>query len=261
MLGLRNLYRAFEESRATARKRLTLAVTGDPPHAGDLARLLAAEGGADKNLARADVLLTAIRGGSGGVEVSVSGGAVEDDETFPLPAVTGETVSGELASRLAGVLEEDYLVSMGRGYPVLRRAVCKEVIRKNARQNAVIGLLPIPGADMPTITANQARMVLGIAAVHGEEISPQRARELGGVLAAGFGFRTLSRQILKLVPLGGWAASAAIGYAGTLAMGRTAILYFERGGTEPTPDEVSGIRERAKGEAKAFLARIRKKSR
>ena len=68
----------------------------------------------------------------------------------------------ELAPRIVLALDEDYLVALA-GHPPLRRAVCEEIIRNNARQNAVIGALPIPGADMPVMTANQARMVLNIA--------------------------------------------------------------------------------------------------
>jgi uncharacterized protein (DUF697 family) len=102
-------------------------------------------------------------------------------------------------------------------------------------------------------------MVLGIAAVYGEEISFERARELIGVLAAGFGFRALTRQVVKLVPVVGWAASGAIGYAGTLAMGRTAMLYFERGKREPDPEELSKIRRWAREETEAFLSRVRRR--
>jgi uncharacterized protein (DUF697 family) len=82
---------------------------------------------------------------------------------------------------------------------------------------------------------------------------------LVGVLAAGFGFRALTRQVVKLVPVGGWAASGAIGYAGTLAMGRTAMLYFERGKREPHPEELSKIRRWAREETKTFLSRVRHK--
>ena len=67
------------------------------------------------------------------------------------------------------------------------------------------------------------------------------------------------RQVLKLVPVGGWAASGAIGYAGTLAMGRTTILYFERGKRKPEPEELSEIRRWAREEAEAFLARRRQR--
>ena len=255
MLGLRNLYRVFNESRASARRRATLAVTGSLPEAVKLAQLLDAR----RDVVGADVLLTLTSGPDGGMEVSISGDVVEDERTFSLSAVTEEMVLKELAPLVARALEEDYLVSLGRGYPALRRAVCEEMIHKNARQNAVVGALPIPGADMPAITANQGRMVLGIAAVYGEEISLERARELLGVLAAGFGLRALARQAVKLVPVGGWAASAAIGYAGTLAMGRATILYFERGKKEIAPGERSEILRRASEEAEAFVARIRRR--
>ena len=128
MLGLRNLYRVFHESRSAARKHTTIAVTGDPLEAGRLADLLEAQ----RNAAGAEILLavTAARNGAGGVEVHVSGDAVEDAETLVLPAVSEETVLRELAPRLVRALDEDYLVSLGRGYPVFRRAVCEEVIRK-----------------------------------------------------------------------------------------------------------------------------------
>ncbi len=253
MLGLRNLYRVFHESRSAARRHATLTVVGNTLEAEGLANLL----DAGRSTAGAEVLLDVTGSPGVGVEVSISGEAVEGTEAISLPAVTEEAVLRELAPRLVGSLDEDYLIPLGRGYPVFRHAVCEKIIHKNARQNAVVGALPIPGADMPAITANQGRMVLGIAAVYGEEISLDRARELGGVLAAGFGFRALARQAVKLVPVGGWAASGAIGYAGTLAMGRAAILYFERGKKELESEEFSRIRSWALREAKAFLSRAR----
>jgi len=102
-------------------------------------------------------------------------------------------------------------------------------------------------------------MVLGIAAAYGEELTLERARELLGVLAAGFGLRAIARQVVKLVPVGGWAASAAIGYAGTLAMGRAAVLYFERGKQELESGELAEIRQRAAKEARAFVSRMRRR--
>ena len=109
------------------------------------------------------------------------------------------------------------------------------------------------------MTANQGRMVLQLAAAYGEKLSVERARELIGVLAAGFGMRALARQVVKVVPVGGWAASAALGYAGTLAMGRATMLYFERGGQEVGRQEMADIQRRATEEAKTFVSRLRRK--
>jgi len=248
VIGLRNLYKVFNETRKAAREQATLAVTGDSARAAEVAALLGAQRGAKG----AHVILAVSETGA-----TISGKAVEDPGEISLPA--SGALPDELAHRIVRAMDEDYLVPLAKGYPPLRRAACEEIIRHNARQNAVIGALPIPGADMPVMTANQARMVLNLAAAYGEELSMERARELIGVLAAGFGLRALSRQVLKLVPVGGWAAAAAIGYAGTVAMGRSTMLYFERGGQKVGAEEMEGIKSRAAEEAKAFVSRLRRR--
>ena len=249
LVGLRNLYRVFNETRKAAREQATLAVTGDSARAEEVATLL----GARRGSRGADIIL-AVSGSS----ATISGKAVDDPGEIPLPPAGGNYAE-ELAHRIVRALDEDYLVPLAKGYPPLRRAACEEIVRHNARQNALIGLLPIPGADMPVMTANQVRMVLKLAAAYGEELSMQRARELLGVLAAGFGLRALSRQVVKVVPVGGWVAAAAIGYAGTLAMGRSTMLYFERGGQKVGAEEMESIRNRAAEEAKAFVSRLRRR--
>ncbi|HWI44650.1 MAG TPA: DUF697 domain-containing protein [Rubrobacter sp.] len=190
---------------------------------------------------------------------TIAGKAVEDPGEIGLPSRYGKDLVDDLTVRIVRAMDEDYLVALAKGYPPFRRAVCEEITRNNARQNAVIGALPIPGADMPVMTANQARMVLNIAAAYGEELSMDRAKELLAVLAGGFGLRALSRQAVKLVPVGGWAASAVIAYAGTVAMGRSSILYFERGGQRIGEKEMAEIRTRALKEGKSFVSRLRRK--
>lgn len=248
-MSLRGMFQAFNESRRAARERATLAVTGNSARAAELVSLLGAQGGARG----AEILLNVPQDGP----AVLSGKAVENSGDLPLSSVDEAAVRRELAPRIVRALNEDYLVSFGRAYPLFRRAVCERVVRNNARQNAVVGALPIPGADMPVMTANQARMVLNISAVYGEDMTLDRARELGGVLAAGFGLRTLARQAVKFVPFGGWAAAAVIGYAGTAAMGRASILYFERGGQNLGVEETARIRERALKDAREFVARRR----
>jgi uncharacterized protein (DUF697 family) len=249
MMGLKNLYKVFTETRRASRERATLAVVGDSPRVEELADLL----GAERNMRKAEVILTVSDGA-----ISLSGKGVEDPKEGPLPS-SEAVAAGVLAPRVVKALDEEYLVPLAKAYPYFRHAACERIIRKNARENAVIGLLPIPGADMPVMTANQARMVLHLAAAYGEELSFQRARELLGVLAAGFGLRALTRQVAKVVPVGGWAAAAAIGYAGTVAMGRSAMLYFERGGQKVGQEEMEEIRRRATEEAKGFVARLRRR--
>jgi uncharacterized protein (DUF697 family) len=114
--------------------------------------------------------------------------------------------------------------------PAVRRAYCDHVVLANASQNAVIGaVVIIPGADMPAMTANQIRMVLKIAAAHGEQIGLDRALEILSVVGTAFVIRALARQALDFVPGFGWALKGAVGFTATVTLGEAAIAYFEAG--------------------------------
>ena len=80
---------------------------------------------------------------------------------------------------------------------------------------------------MPVLTLNQARLVLRIGQAYGREVDQSRLPELLGVVGAGFGFRTVARELLDFVPFAGWAAKGAVAYAGTKAVGEAARRYFE----------------------------------
>lgn len=122
-------------------------------------------------------------------------------------------------------------LALAANFPFVRRAVAREAVRATAFQNGVIGGVAfIPGADMPLMTANQAKMILQIAAAYGEPLGPERVKELLAVVGAAFTFRAVARQVAGLVPVIGWAVKAGVGYSGTLAMGLAAIDYFEHGG-------------------------------
>jgi uncharacterized protein (DUF697 family) len=133
----------------------------------------------------------------------------------------------EIAHAVARKLGEDGTALAAR-LPTLRRAVCDELIRSFAKKNAIIAAAVfIPGVDLPVLTLNQARLVLRIALAHGQEIDKDRAPELLGVVGAGFGLRTVARELLDLVPVAGWAVKGAVAYAGTKAIGEAAVRYFE----------------------------------
>ena len=132
----------------------------------------------------------------------------------------------ELARALARRLGEAATPLAAR-LPVLRDAVCTQLIESFARRNALTAAaLFVPGADLPILTLNQARLVLRIASAYGAEIDGQRLPELLAVLGAGFGLRALAREALDFVPVAGWALKGAVAYAGTRALGEAARRYF-----------------------------------
>ncbi|MCI2242200.1 YcjF family protein [Adlercreutzia faecimuris] len=116
-------------------------------------------------------------------------------------------------------------------FPFVRRPLAVDAVNATALQNAGIGAVVfIPGADMPVMTLNQAKMLLQIAAAYGQPLNGERIKELAAVVGGAFLFRNIARQFAGLVPGLGWAVKAAVGFAGTEAMGRAAIEYFEAGG-------------------------------
>ena len=109
-------------------------------------------------------------------------------------------------------------------------------IMVTAVQNAGIGLVPLlPGADLPVMTLNQAKMVLQIAAAYGQSMGKDRIKEIGACVGGAFLCRTLARELVSLVPILGWLIKPSIAYGGTAALGYAIIEYFEGG------EDVTGI--------------------
>ena len=142
---------------------------------------------------------------------------------------------------LLDILEEailDFEAQMG-----LRMAArLKEVVHRIAKHlnnifasiSATVALTPIPISDIYVLLVIQSVLVVLIASLSGRELSLDAAKEfifsLGGVGAAGYGFKLLAQQAAKLlnaVWLGsGSAVSSAVAFAGTSAIGRAAIAYY-----------------------------------
>ena len=118
--------------------------------------------------------------------VRVGGGA-----GFPLERI---------GQRLARALGESATPLAAR-LPVLRGAVCEELIRRFSRRNGVIGVVVfVPGADLPILTLNQVRLVLRIADAYGFEIDRERIPEVVAVIGSAFGFRALARKAIGRGP-------------------------------------------------------------
>ena len=152
-------------------------------------------------------------------------------EPIPLSVDMMERLALRMGEWVVATFKETRL-SYAQAFDFVRRPLALESVRSTAAQNAGVGLVVvIPGADMPVMTANQAKMVLEIAATYGQPLTADRIKELAAIVGGGFAWRAVARQIIGVVPALGWAVKAGIGYGGTVAMGTAAIEYFERGGT------------------------------
>jgi uncharacterized protein (DUF697 family) len=169
------------------------------------------------------------------IPVAVMLAGPELDPRIPYVLATDVVVAGpgrgfpvdELARVVARRLGERG-VGVAARVPVVRGAVCDELIARASRRNGVLGAaIFIPGADFPVLTMNQLRLVLRIGLAHGVTIDNQRVPEVLGVIGSGLAFRTLARQALGVIPLAGWAVKGGVAYGGTRALGEAAVKYFE----------------------------------
>jgi uncharacterized protein (DUF697 family) len=143
----------------------------------------------------------------------------------------------------------DFVVPLARQFPFLRHDAAMQEINSTSQQNAMVGAMPVPGADMPIMTANQVKMILRLAAIHDQPMTLDRLKEVLAVVGGGLAMRGAARQLVKLVPGPGWLISGALGYGGTMGIGRAAIEYFKRA-SEPLPPPGSGTGRRGSGKAR-----------
>lgn len=172
------------------------------------------------------------------------------------PIELNEAAASALSERMGRwVIEacKDKRLAFALAFPFVRKPLALETVKATSMQNAGIGLVVvIPGADLPVMTLNQAKMILQIAAAYGEELTMARAKELAAVVAGGFACRSVARQVCSVVPVAGWAVKAGIGYSGTYAMGRAAIEYYEGG---PNVSKLTDVIAQARNRAVAAAAK------
>lgn len=149
------------------------------------------------------------------------------------PYALDDARAASLSERMGGWVIDacnEKRLACALAFPFVRKPLSMEAVNATSLQNAGVGLLVIiPGADMPVMTLNQAKMLLMIAAAYGEELNMERVKELAALVGGAFACRAVARQLVAFVPALGWAVKAAIGYTGTQAMGRAAIEYYEGG--------------------------------
>lgn len=238
---------------ATASLQIEVAEDGKPlsPAAGTDV-LVAAAGSGSRALASA---LALARGAHVPVVVVSLGpaeraGLLADALTQPTADLIVSDSAPAAVERLGDWLSDNIgnkRMALAHNFAFVRHAVADEAVNTTAWQNAIVGVVtPIPGADMPIMTANQIKMLLQIAAAYGQPLNAERVKELAAIVAGGYLLRGLAREALSVVPVLGWAIKGGIAYSGTVVMGKTAVKYFDEGAdiSEVTA-YFRGVRDRA----------------
>ncbi len=194
-----------------------------------------------------------------------------------VPVITADQGMGSVVEQ---ALEEraDLILALPRRFPAFREEAARQVVAATSRANAEIAiasalpgvipmgdvLLPATGVgDIVVLTKNQLILLFKVAAIYGKPLNfRDRIRELLPVVGSAFGWRALARELVGIVPGGvGMVVKGVIAYAGTMAIGKAAALYYQ--GNLVTAEDVRRLYIQTATSSRRFvesLARGRQRS-
>jgi uncharacterized protein (DUF697 family) len=176
-------------------------------------------------------------GGGGEAQVDL----VLYSEGLPCPRGAFQHRHDDPDSTLAEILRhhDDLSLPLARQFPAFRKPVVEKIVHNVSLENAsfalatalpnvVPNLLELPwvigefASDTAFLTMNQMRMAFLIAAASGAEVGlGNQKAEMMTIVAGGFGWRAIARELAGKIPLGGGLIpKAAIAYAGTYVVGK-----------------------------------------
>jgi uncharacterized protein (DUF697 family) len=159
----------------------------------------------------------------------------------PLPPELGDASAGGAAPP-AGAPPADSSTSAvstdGEADAARRRSLAKAIVERHAAYAAIGGVIPVPIANVASITAVIVRMVKVLSGLYGVPFQRDRARAMviglmGGTVPTGLAAVTTS-TLVSLIPasaLIGLAVSSVTAIACTRSIGRIFIEHFESGAT------------------------------
>ncbi len=141
-----------------------------------------------------------------------------------------DTLTDVIDNKLPDSALLDFVQAQGRKDELLKMS--RKITRKCAAIAGGIGAIPMPIPDIALLLPLQTAMVALIGGLSCREFSVDTAKEflaaVGVNVGAGYALREASRQLVKIIP-GGFAVSAGVAGAGTLAIGKAAESYFFKG--------------------------------
>ncbi|MBX7056750.1 MAG: GTP-binding DUF697 domain-containing protein [Leptospirales bacterium] len=136
-----------------------------------------------------------------------------------------------IGARLPEAALLDYYQALRRREQL--RRISSSLIKRFAVIASGVGASPLPLSDFLVLAPMQMLMIAMIGGLSCRPVSKETAHEylsaIGVNLLTAGGLRYAAQQLLKLLPIGGWAASGSIAASGTFALGKAAEAYFFSG--------------------------------
>lgn len=173
------------------------------------------------------------------LNIGIKGYSIYDSEYLGVIPVSSleddlwniDTLSDFIGEQLPDEAIIDYYQAQNRKKQLKRLST--SLINRFSAIAGTIGASPVPIADIVVLTPLQLLMISIIGGLSCREFTKETAYEFlaaaGLNVGVAFGLRTAAHQLLKLIPVAGWAGSGAIAASGTYAIGKSAETYFFSG--------------------------------
>jgi len=102
-----------------------------------------------------------------------------------------------------------------------------------------VGMGAIPLAGLPLVLGVQAKLFHSIASIYGLELTSRLYAEFSTLIGTGVGLGLLGRELLKLIPVFGWAVAGVYSGAMTYALGKAFCVYLYSVKRGALPDQAS----------------------
>lgn len=141
----------------------------------------------------------------------------------------------ELAEYLVDILPNDAKLKTAKAAKAVsaKKKAAQKVIITMSGMAVLIGVEPIPFADMPLLTGLQALMIMAIAYIAGREVNRAAAAEFIGAVGANLGVAFVVREgvrsAAKMIPAAGNMISGAVAGAVTYGIGQAGMAYYLEG--------------------------------
>ncbi|MCX6069943.1 MAG: 50S ribosome-binding GTPase [Chloroflexi bacterium] len=171
-------------------------------------------------------------------------------QLIPVSAKQGQGIDRLLVA--VAKSEPGIVAALGAALPAYRGKLAQAVITRAASTAGAIALTPLPFADFLPLVVVQSAMVMSIARIYTYKITLARARELVATFGIGLLARSLFYELTKFGGPPGWLVGAAVAGGTTVAMGRAATVWFERG------EKISGatLRRLSRSTSEGLIGRL-----
>ncbi len=108
---------------------------------------------------------------------------------------------------------------------------------------ATAAAVPLPWIDIPAVISLQSRLIYVLADQYDQQMNVGVLTKMAGAIAGQLALRFAVRAPLKLIPVLGQTANAAMAFAYTFSLGKACCWYFGecRQGNTPSPEELKQV--------------------